>query len=41
MALRGFIPKNIVMVYGPRDQEELEVVGRLIEASRDYACSQR
>jgi hypothetical protein len=41
MALRGFIPRNIVMVYGPRDQEELEVVGGLIEASRDYACGQR
>ena len=38
MALRGLIPRNVVMVYGPRDEAELEVVARLIEASRDYAC---
>lgn len=39
MALRGLIPRNVVMVYGPRDEGELEVVARLIEASRDHAHS--
>ncbi len=34
VALRGFIPMNILMVFGPRDDEELEVVMKLVEASR-------
>jgi hypothetical protein len=37
VAMRGLIPKNVVMIYGPRDAEELEVVMRLVEASRARA----
>jgi len=37
VALRGFIPMNVVMVYGPRDEDELEVIKGLVEASRTYA----
>jgi hypothetical protein len=32
------LPGNIVMVYGPRDQAELEIVTGLLRASHDYAC---
>lgn len=31
-------PASTVMVYGPRDAEELEVVWRLLRASYDFAC---
>ncbi len=29
---------NVVMVYGPRDEAELEVVTDLVRASREHAC---
>lgn len=32
------LPTNIVMVYGPRDEAELEVVQALVHASHAYAC---
>jgi phospholipase/carboxylesterase len=32
------LPDNIVMVYGPRDDEELEVVAALVRASHAHAC---
>jgi hypothetical protein len=32
------LPKNIVMVYGPRDDAELEIVADLVRASHGYAC---
>jgi Family of unknown function (DUF5519) len=32
------LPKNIVMVYGPRDEAELEIVGALVRASHGGAC---
>jgi hypothetical protein len=32
------LPRNIVMVYGPRDQAELEIVAALVRASHDHAC---
>jgi hypothetical protein len=32
------LPNNIVMVYGPRDDAELEVVCDLIRASHGHAC---
>lgn len=38
MALRGMVPRNIVMLYGPRDTHELEVVAGLIAVSREFAC---
>jgi hypothetical protein len=32
------LPRNIVMVYGPRDEAELEIVAGLVRASHDHAC---
>jgi hypothetical protein len=32
------LPANIVMVYGPRDLAELEMIRALLEASHGYAC---
>jgi hypothetical protein len=32
------LPGNIVMVYGPRDEAELEIVGALVRASHGRAC---
>jgi hypothetical protein len=37
VALRGMIPMTIVMVYGPRDEAELEVIKRLVQASLAFA----
>lgn len=37
VALRGFIPMNILMVFGPRDEGELDVVMKIVEASRTRA----
>ncbi|MEN0067029.1 MAG: luciferase family protein [Myxococcota bacterium] len=37
LAVRGIIPKNVVMVYGPRNREELDVVKWLISASHAFA----
>jgi len=34
VALRGLIPMNIVMVFAPRDDAEVDVVMTLVEASR-------
>ncbi len=35
------LPNNIVMVYGPRDASELEVVTDLVRASYEHACPKR
>jgi phospholipase/carboxylesterase len=32
------LPTNIVMVYGPRDEAELDIVSALVRASHAYAC---
>jgi hypothetical protein len=37
LALRGIAPQTLVMVYGPRDDSELETIWRLIEASYEFA----
>ena len=37
VAEMGFIPLTTMMVYGPRDREELEVVWTLVKASYAYA----
>ncbi|MEM9290255.1 MAG: phospholipase [Acidobacteriota bacterium] len=37
LAGRGLIPRNVVMVYGPRDRGELKVVKQLIAASHAFA----
>jgi phospholipase/carboxylesterase len=39
MAGKHGLPTNIVMVYGPRDEGELEVVAALVQASHARACS--
>ena len=33
------LPRNIVMVYGPRDEDELEIVAALVRASYGGACA--
>lgn len=37
VAARGLIPKTAVMVYAPRDSEEVEVVSRLVTVSWRFA----
>lgn len=37
VARMGHIPENIVMVYGPRDAEELEIAWKLLQASCVFA----
>jgi phospholipase/carboxylesterase len=41
LAGRYGLPANIVMVYGPRDEEELAVAGDLIRASHAFAGAER
>jgi hypothetical protein len=38
LAGRSGLPSNIVMVYGPRDEAELEIVAALVEAAHRSAC---
>jgi hypothetical protein len=41
VACMGYIPQNVVMIYAPRDTEEIEVVvGLVVEAYR-YAGGAR
>ncbi|MEV5832083.1 luciferase family protein [Nocardia sp. NPDC052112] len=37
MARQRFLPQTLVMVYGPRDLDELEVVWRLVRISHGFA----
>jgi hypothetical protein len=37
VAMAGLIPLNTIMVYGPRNVGELEIVWRLLVASHEYA----
>jgi phospholipase/carboxylesterase len=37
LARSGYIPANVVMVYGPRDQAELDVVMLLLRSSHEGA----
>ncbi len=37
VARLGLIPQTAVMIYAPRDHDELEVVERLVRASYDFA----
>jgi phospholipase/carboxylesterase len=37
VARMGMIPRTIVMLYGPRDGEELEIVWSLVQASHEFA----
>ena len=40
VALRGLIPSTAVMLYAPRDDEELDVIERLVRASHAFARPQ-
>jgi hypothetical protein len=37
VALRGLIPPTAVMLYAPRDDEELDVIEQLVKASHAFA----
>jgi hypothetical protein len=37
VARMGYIPQNVVMIYGPRDAEEIEVVAGLVVEAYRYA----
>jgi len=37
VARMGYIPRNVVMIYAPRDAEEIEVVAGLVEEAYRYA----
>ena len=37
VARMGYIPENVVMIYAPRDEEEIEVVAGLVVESYRYA----
>jgi hypothetical protein len=39
IARRGLIPANAVMLYAPRDNDELEVVAGLVEAAYSFAAT--
>jgi hypothetical protein len=32
------VPTTVAMVYGPRDEQELEIVWRIVQASYEFAC---
>jgi hypothetical protein len=38
VARMGYIPENVVMIYAPRDEREMEIVLWLVEESRRYAA---
>jgi hypothetical protein len=37
VARMGYIPQNVVMIYAPRDAQEIEVVARLVVETYHYA----
>ncbi len=37
MARMGYIPQNVVMIYAPREAEEIEVVAELVVEAYRYA----
>jgi hypothetical protein len=36
-AVAGIVPRTLVLVYAPRNEMELEITMRLVEASRKFA----
>lgn len=38
MTRAGMVPGTIVMLYGPRDLHELEIISGLVAVSREFAC---
>src|SRR5215210_1148352 len=39
VARMGYIPQNVVMIYGPRDEQEVEVVAGLVVEAYRYTTS--
>jgi len=39
--LKAYVPREFVMVYAPRDRNELDVVCQIIEAAGFWVCSER
>ena len=37
MARMGYIPQNVVMIYAPRDAQEIEVIAGLVVEAYRYA----
>lgn len=37
LAARGLVPTSVVMLYGPRDADELEIIWRLVQDSHSFA----
>ncbi len=37
MARMGYVPQNVVMIYAPRDVEEIEIVAGLVLEAYRYA----
>jgi|SRR5918999_2659386 hypothetical protein len=37
VARTGYIPQNVVMIYAPRDAQEIEIVARLVDEAYRYA----
>ncbi len=37
VARMGYIPQNVVMIYAPRDAQEIEIVARLVDEAYRYA----
>jgi phospholipase/carboxylesterase len=38
LARDGVVPPTMVMLYGPRNDEELETIWQLVETSYEFAC---
>ena len=39
--MKTYVPREFVMVYAPRDRNELDVVRRIIEAAGFWVCGER
>jgi hypothetical protein len=39
--MRRYVPKEFMMVYAPRDEKELEVVARIVEAAAWWVAGER
>jgi hypothetical protein len=39
--MKAYVPREFVMVYAPRDRDELDVVCRIIEAAGFWVCGER
>jgi len=39
--MKSYVPREFVMVYAPRDRNELDVVCRIIEVAGFWVCGER